>query len=76
VQVIKWRIMTWIGYVANVGKGEAYKGFRYGNLRERAHWIDTGIDGKIILRWNFRKWDVEVWTGSSWLSIGRGGGQL
>jgi hypothetical protein len=29
-----------------------------GNLRERAHWEDPGIDGRIILRWIFRKWDV------------------
>ena len=29
---------------------------------------------RIILRWNFRKWDVGVWTGSSWLRIGKGGG--
>ena len=27
---------------------------------------------EIILRWIFRKWDVEVWTGSSWLRIGTG----
>ena len=30
----------------------------------------------IILRWIFRKWDVGVWTGSSWLRIGTGGGHL
>ena len=24
----------------------------------------------------FKKWDVEVWTGSSWLRIGAGGGRL
>jgi len=24
----------------------------------------------------FRKWDVGVWTGSSWLRIGTGGGHL
>jgi hypothetical protein len=24
----------------------------------------------------FRKWDVGVWTGSSWLRIGTGGGYL
>ena len=29
-----------------------------GNLRERDHLGDPGIDGRIILRWIFRKWDV------------------
>jgi len=37
---------------------------------------DPGVDGRIILRWIFRKWDVGVWTGSSWLRIGAGGGHL
>ena len=23
------------------------------------------VDGRIILRWIFRKWDVGAWTGSS-----------
>jgi len=27
-----------------------------GNLRERAHWRDPDIDGRIILRWIFGKW--------------------
>jgi hypothetical protein len=31
---------------------------------------DTSVDGRIILRWIFRKWDVGVWTGSSWLKTG------
>jgi hypothetical protein len=33
---------------------------------------DPDIDGRIILRLIFRKWDVGVWTGSSWLRIGTG----
>jgi hypothetical protein len=32
---------------------------------ERDHWGDPGADGRIILKLIFRKWDVEVWTGSS-----------
>jgi hypothetical protein len=31
---------------------------------------DPGVDGRIILRWIFRMWNVGVWTGSSWLRIG------
>ena len=56
--------------------GEAYTWFRWGNLRERNHWGDPGVDGRIILRWIFRKFNVWVWTGSSWLRIGTGGGLL
>jgi len=37
---------------------------------------DPGVDGRIILRWIFRKRDVGVWTGSSWLRIGTRGGHL
>jgi len=59
-----------------MGRGEAYTGFWCGNLRERDHLEDPGVDGRIILRWNFRKWDVGVWIGSSWLRIGTGGGHL
>jgi hypothetical protein len=37
---------------------------------------DPGADGKIIVRWIFRKWDVRVWRGQIWLRIGTGGGHL
>jgi hypothetical protein len=30
---------------------------------------DAGVDGRIILRWTFRKWDVGAWTGFIWLRI-------
>jgi len=35
-----------------------------------------GVDGRKILSWIFKKWDIGVWTGSSWLRIRTGGGHL
>jgi len=34
------------------------------------------VDGRMILKWICRKWNVRAWTGSSWLRIRTGGGQL
>ena len=31
--------------------------FWWGNLKERGHLEEPGVDGRIILRWIFRKWD-------------------
>jgi hypothetical protein len=46
--------------VARMGRREACIGFWWGNLRERNHWEDLGVGGRIILGWIFRKWDVWV----------------
>ena len=48
----------------------------WGSLRERDHLEDPGIDGRIILRWIFREWNVGAWTGSVGLGIGTGGSHL
>jgi hypothetical protein len=42
-----------------------YTGFWWGNLRERQHLEDPGIDGMIILKWIFRKWD----GGMDWIDL-------
>jgi hypothetical protein len=47
-----------------------------GNLRKGDHLGDPGVDGRIILRRIFKKYDVGVWTGTSWLRIGTGEGHL
>ena len=59
-----------------MGRGEACSGSWWGNLTERDHWGDQGVDGRIILRWISRKWDVGIWTGSGWLRIGTVGRYL
>jgi hypothetical protein len=48
------------------GRGEVYTGFCWGNLREKDHLEDPGLDERIILRWIFRKWDV---GGMDWIDL-------
>jgi hypothetical protein len=59
-----------------MGRGEVHTGFWWGNLRVRDHLEDPGVDGRIILRWFFRKWDVGAWTRLIWLQTGTGGRHL
>jgi hypothetical protein len=37
VRLIKSRRMRWAGHVVGMGRGEAYTGFWWGNLKERDH---------------------------------------
>ena len=76
VRVIKSRRMRWVGHVVRMDESRGAYRVLLGNLRERDHVEDPSLDRRIILRWIFRKWDVGVWTGSSWLRIGTGGGHL
>jgi hypothetical protein len=46
-------------------RGETHLGFWWGNLREREHLEDPGVDGRIILRWIFPKWD----EGMVWIDL-------
>ena len=55
-------------------KEEVCTRFGWGNLRERDHWENQELDGRIILRWILRKWEGVVETGWSWLRIGQGAG--
>jgi hypothetical protein len=59
-----------------VGEGRGVYRVLVGNLMERDHLEDPDKDGRIILRWIFRKWDVGAWTGLIWLRILTGGRHL
>ena len=56
-------------------RGMVYTGLWWGNLRKRGRLEDPGVDGRIILRRNFRKW-VEAGTELIWFRLGTCGGLL
>jgi hypothetical protein len=37
--------------------GEIHTGFWWGNLNVRTHLEDLGVDGRILLKWIFKKGD-------------------
>jgi hypothetical protein len=47
-----------------------------GNLRERDHLEDIGIDGRTILKWILKKYDGKIQTGYVWHSTETSGGFL
>jgi hypothetical protein len=83
VPVVEFLLLTAVeknemGGACSVGveRREACIGVWWGNLRERDPWGDPGIDGRIIIGWIFRKWEMGVWAGLGWLRIETGDGQL
>jgi hypothetical protein len=74
--VIKSRRMRWAGHVPRMEEGRGVYRLLVGKPEGKRPWGDPGIDGRIMLGWIFKKWDVGVRTGLAWLRIGIRGRRL
>jgi hypothetical protein len=67
--MIKSRRMRWPVHVALMGRRGMHTGFWLEIQKERHHYEDLDVCGKIILRWILERYDGVVWTGCIWLRI-------
>jgi hypothetical protein len=57
-----------------LGRGEMCTGFWWGDLRERDHWVDPGVDGRIILKYTLKIVERVIWIelaldSDRWLAV-------
>ena len=71
LRVIKSRRMRWAGHVARMGEESGVYWVLVGKPEGKRPLGDLGVDGRIILGWISRSWDVGMWP-----RIGTGGGRL
>jgi hypothetical protein len=57
--------------IKSISQGLVHTVFQWGDLRETKHLEDLCIHRRIILKWIFKRWDGEAWTGSSGLGQGQ-----
>ena len=76
VRVAKSRRVRWTGHVACMGEGRGVHRVLVGKPEGKRPVGRPRLDGRIILKWIFRKWEEVVGTGWSWLRIGTDGGHL
>jgi len=76
IWIMKSKRMRWVGQAAYMVDRRSVYRVWWGELMERDYLEDMGVDGNIILKRIFKKWNGETWTGLLWLRIGTGGGRL
>jgi hypothetical protein len=76
VWLINSRRMRWAGNLARMEEGRGVYKVLVGKPEGKRPMGRQGVDERIRLRWIFRKLDVGLWTGLSWLRIKIGGGHL
>ena len=68
--------MRLASHIACMGESRGENCVWCGNMMEKDHLGDPGVDGRIILRCILRKWNVSIRTGKRLLMIGRVRGKL
>jgi hypothetical protein len=63
IWVFKSSRMRWVGHVACMCDRRCAYRFLVGDMMERNHLEDLRIDGSILLKGTFKKWDGKMWTG-------------
>jgi hypothetical protein len=75
VRVIKSRRMRWTEHVHRIRARRDTDSVLKRKFQGNRPVGKPRVDGRIILKWIFEKWDG-AWTGLIWLIIGTGGGLL
>jgi hypothetical protein len=55
IRMIKSRRLRWAGHVSGMERKGMHKGVRWESQKERDHWEDLEVGGRIILRWLLRE---------------------
>jgi hypothetical protein len=74
--VIKSRKMRWVGHAARIGEMRGVYRALVGKHEGKRPLGRPRRNGRIILKWIFRKWNLGLWAGSIWLRVGRVFGYL
>jgi len=68
--------MRWAGHVERMGERRGVYRVSVGKPKGRRPLIKPRHRRGDYIKWIFSKWNMGVWTGSSWLRLGTGGGHL
>jgi hypothetical protein len=60
---VNMRRMRWAGHVARMGEERGVHRVLVGKPEVKSHWRNRNVDGRIILKWIFRKLEWGVGTG-------------